>query len=118
MRWKVNTDITDWLEIGVDASYTRSDYSGVGANIGQAFVMSPYGVMYRDEEQKLLEKFPYTQSGQNPLWGVVGGTRDNTDIRDNFRANAYAVVRLPWVEGLSYRFNYAEIGRASCRERV
>ncbi|HBK32017.1 MAG TPA: SusC/RagA family TonB-linked outer membrane protein, partial [Porphyromonadaceae bacterium] len=49
----------------------------------------------------------YTQSGQNPLWGVVGGTRDNTDIRDNFRANAYAVVRLPWVEGLSYRFNYA-----------
>lgn len=104
---KVNTDITDWLEIGVDASYTRSDYSGVGANIGQAFVMSPYGVMYRDEEQKLLEKFPYTQSGQNPLWGVVGGTRDNTDIRDNFRANAYAVVRLPWVEGLSYRFNYA-----------
>ncbi|HBK32018.1 MAG TPA: SusC/RagA family TonB-linked outer membrane protein, partial [Porphyromonadaceae bacterium] len=50
---KVNTDITDWLEIGVDASYTRSDYSGVGANISQAFVMSPYGVMYRDEEQKL-----------------------------------------------------------------
>lgn len=104
---KVNTDITDWLEIGVDASYTRSDYSGVGANIGQAFVMSPYGVMYRDEEQKLLEKYPYTQSGTNPLWGVTNGSRDNIDIRDNFRANAYAVIKLPWVEGLSYRFNYA-----------
>ena len=104
---KVNTDITEWLEVGVDASYTKSDYSGIGANLGQAFVMSPYGVMYRDKENKLLEKFPYTQSGQNPLWGVTGDTRDNTDIRNNFRANAYAVVKLPWVEGLSYRFNYA-----------
>lgn len=112
---KINTDITDWLEVGVDASYTQSDYSGVGANLNQAFVMSPYGVMFRDEEQKLLEKFPYTQSGQNPLWGVSSGTRDNTDIRNNFRANAYTVVKLPWVEGLSYRFNYA--GNLSKEER-
>jgi TonB-linked SusC/RagA family outer membrane protein len=104
---KVNTDITSWLEIGVDAAYTKSDYSGVGANLNQAYVMSPYGVMYRDEEKKLLEKFPYTQSGQNPLWGVTNGSRDNTDLRDNFRMNAYTVIKLPWLPGLSYRFNYA-----------
>lgn len=104
---KIHTDITNWLEIGVDAAYTKSDYSGVGAAINQAFVMSPYGVMYRDEENKLLEKFPYTQSGQNPLWGVANGSRDNTDLRDNFRMNAYTVVKLPWLPGFSYRFNYA-----------
>ncbi|SDZ92485.1 TonB-linked outer membrane protein, SusC/RagA family [Porphyromonadaceae bacterium KH3R12] len=104
---KVNTDITSWLEIGVDAAYTKSDYSGVGAAINQAFVMSPYGVMYRDEENKLLEKYPYTQSGQNPLWGVTNGSRDNTDLRDNFRMNAYTVIKLPWLPGLSYRLNYA-----------
>lgn len=104
---KVNTDITSWLQIGVDAAYTKSDYSGVGAAINQAFVMSPYGVMYRDEENKLLEKYPYTQSGQNPLWGVTNGSRDNTDLRDNFRMNAYTVIKLPWLPGLSYRFNYA-----------
>lgn len=104
---KINTDITSWLQIGVDAAFTKSDYSGAGANIGQAYNMAPYGVMYRDEANKLLEKYPYTQSGTNPLWGVTDGSRDNIDKRDNFRLNAYAVVKLPWVEGLSYRFNYS-----------
>lgn len=104
---KINTDITDWLQIGVDAAYTKSDYSGIGANINQAIVMPPYSVMYRDEKSKLLEKYPYTQSGINPLWGVTDGSRDNEDMRDNFRLNAYALVKLPWVPGLSYRLNYA-----------
>lgn len=57
---KINTDITSWLQIGVDAAFTKSDYSGVGANIGEATQTSPYGVMYRNESEKLLEKYPYT----------------------------------------------------------
>ena len=104
---KINTDITSWLQIGVDAAFTKSDYSGVGANIGEATQTSPYGVMYRNESEKLLEKYPYTQSSVNALWHTDKSVRDNKDIRNNFRANAYAVVKLPWVEGLSYRFNYA-----------
>ena len=104
---KINTDITSWLQIGVDAAFTKSDYSGVGANIGEATQTSPYGVMYRNESEKLLEKYPYTQSSVNALWNTDKSVRDNKDIRNNFRANAYAVVKLPWIEGLSYRFNYA-----------
>jgi TonB-linked SusC/RagA family outer membrane protein len=104
---KINTDITDWLQIGLDAAYSRSDYSGVGANIGTAYVMTPYGVNYRDEENKLIEKYPQTQSQTHPLWGVTDGSRDNVDVRNNFRLNAFAVVKVPWIEGLSYRFNYA-----------
>src|SRR5690606_24233047 len=76
---KINTDITSWLKIGVDAAYSRRDYSGFAANIGTAQVMSPYGVMYRDDD-KNLEKYPYTQSGINPLWGVNDNTRDNQVI--------------------------------------
>jgi TonB-linked SusC/RagA family outer membrane protein len=104
---KVNTDITDWLQVGIDAAYTQSDFSGARANIYQATVMSPYGMMYRDEAHTLLERYPYTQSGTNPLWGVSDGSRDNMDVRNNFRVNTYAVVKLPWLPGLSYRFNYA-----------
>lgn len=104
---KINTDITSWLQIGVDAAFTKSDYSGIGANLNYAYQMSPYGVMYRDEENKLLERFPYTQSGRNPLWETDRSIRDNKDIRNNFRANAYALVKCPWIKGLSYRFNYA-----------
>lgn len=102
---KINTDITSWLKIGVDAAYSRRDYSGFAANIGTAQVMSPYGVMYRDDD-KNLEKYPYTQSGINPLWGVNDNTRDNQDILQSLRLNSNMEVTVPWVKGLSYRINF------------
>ncbi len=102
---KVNADITSWLQIGVDASYSQRDYSGFAADLSNAYSMSPYGVMYRDEEGH-LEKYPYTQSAINPLWGVNDGTRDNTDFRQNFRLNSYGIIKVPWVKGLSYRINF------------
>ena len=102
---KINTDITSWLKVGVDAGYSRRDYSGFGANLEPAQKLSPFGVMYRDDENN-LERYPTTQSLTNPLWGVDDGTRDNMDIRQNFRLNTYAIVDIPWVKGLSYRINF------------
>jgi TonB-linked SusC/RagA family outer membrane protein len=101
---KIDTKITSWLKVGVDASFSQRDYSGFAANIGEAKIMSPYGVMYRDD-QRNLERYPYTQSAVNPLWGVEDNTRKNKDIRQNFRLNSHVVVNAPWIEGLSYRLN-------------
>ncbi|MBL7967925.1 MAG: TonB-dependent receptor [Prolixibacteraceae bacterium] len=101
---KVNTTITNWLKVGLDASYSRRDYSGFAANVGEAQTMSPYGVMFRDDKGN-LEKYPYTQSAMNPLWGVDDYTRDNKDIRNNYRLNAYAIVDVPWIKGLNYKIN-------------
>ena len=92
------------MKVGLDASYSKRDYSGFAANVGEAQTMSPYGVMFRDD-QGHLEKYPYSQSSINPLWGVQDGTRDNKDIRTNYRLNAYAVFDAPWAKGLSYRIN-------------
>ncbi|WP_229213763.1 SusC/RagA family TonB-linked outer membrane protein [Dyadobacter psychrotolerans] len=102
---KVKTEITKWLEIGADGSYSKRDYSGFAANIGEAQTMSPYGVMYRDDQGN-LEKYPYTQSAVNPLWGVDDDTRSNTDILNSYRLNANALVTIPFVEGLTYRVNF------------
>jgi TonB-linked SusC/RagA family outer membrane protein len=99
---KINTTVTNWLKVGMDASYSRRDYSGFAANVGEAQAMSPYGVMFRDDKGN-LEKYPYTQSGINPLWGVQDGTRDNKDIRTNYRLNSNASVDVPWIKGLNYR---------------
>ena len=101
---KINTKVTSWFELGVDASYSKRDYSGNGANVSAAEVMSPYGVLYRDSLGN-LEKYPYTQSLISPLWGVKDGTVKNIDIYNTFRLNTYAVVRIPWIKGLSYRAN-------------
>lgn len=101
---KINTTVTSWLKIGLDASFSRRDYSGFAASVGQAQTMSPYGVMYRDSLGN-LEKYPYTQSSINPLWGVSDGTAENMDVRDNFRLNAYTVIEVPWIKGLNFRMN-------------
>ena len=101
---KVNTTITNWLKVGLDGSYSRRDYSGFAANIGEAQTENPYGAMFRDDKGN-LEKYPYEQSSINPLWGVNDGTRDNKDVRNNFRLNAYAVIDVPWVKGLNFRIN-------------
>jgi TonB-linked SusC/RagA family outer membrane protein len=101
---KINTKITSWFEVGVDAAWTKRDYSGNAANVGSAQIMSPYGVVYRDSLGN-LEKFPYTQSLASPLWGVSDGSVDNRDVYTTFRLNTYAIVTIPWVKGLSYRMN-------------
>ncbi len=101
---KINTRITTWLETGVDAAWSRRDYSGIAANVGSAEIASPYGVVYRDSLGD-LEKYPYAQSLVSPLWGVNDGTVDNKDITTTYRLNAYAVVTVPWIKGLSYRAN-------------
>ncbi|MDR1097959.1 MAG: TonB-dependent receptor [Tannerella sp.] len=102
---KINASITNWLQIGVDADFAGRDYSGFAANIGSAQMMTPYGAVYRDDEGN-LEKYPYTQSEVNPLWGVNDGTRDNLDITQNFRLNAYVIVDIPWIKGLTFQTNF------------
>ena len=44
---KINTDITSWLNVSMDAAFTRQDYSGIEANILTAYYLSPYGAPYR-----------------------------------------------------------------------
>lgn len=108
IKAKFDTDVNSWLKIGLDASYARADYSGVGASLWSVQQMSPYGMPYRGDGSGLLEKYPNgTNEAVNPLWGVDDGTRDNTDIRNNFRLNAFGEIKFPFLKGLSYRMNYS-----------
>jgi len=101
---KLNTKVTSWMEAGIDFGYSRRDYSGNTASVAGAELSSPYGVLYRDSLNN-LEKYPYTQSQINALWGVNDGTIYNTDIYNTFRVNTYAIVSIPWIKGLSYKAN-------------
>lgn len=104
---KINTNITDWLQIGLDAAYTHSDYSGVGANLTAATILSPYDMMYRANSNK-LERHPNGKSEAiNPLWNVDSKALDDKDFSNNMRMNAFAVLKMPWIKGLSYRLNYS-----------
>ena len=107
IRSKLDMKINNWLRMGVDASFTRSDYSGKSADFWIVQAMSPYGVPYRDNAGH-LEKYPNgNNESLNPLWGVNDGTEDNVDIRNNFYLNSFAEVTVPFIKGLSYRLNYS-----------
>ena len=103
---KINTDITDWLQVGLDASYTHSDYSGVAASTWGAVTITPYGMKYRPNGE--LEAIVGNVRGSNPLWGIDDESKhENVDYRDNLRANAYVLVKCPWIKGLDYRLNFS-----------
>ncbi|MEP3836718.1 MAG: TonB-dependent receptor [Algibacter sp.] len=115
LRSRLQADVTDWLEVGLDGSYTNSDFSGVTANLGRAMVMAPIGYPYRYEGQPFntasnsstaLERYPTANNVESPLWGT-DGTRDLFDKRNYFRLAANATVKVPWVKGLKYTINYS-----------
>ena len=116
---RITTDITDWLEIGGNFNYSFNDYSGpTNYDIYQSIRMSPYGRVYRDEENGLLEKFPAEEGifRINPLWNIKSGTIDDHDVFYTTILNGHALVKLPWIEGLSYRLNYSYTYRSIERD--
>ena len=111
LRTRLNTNITDWLQVGIEGSYNISDYSGYNIPIAydgfyNALVLSPYASPYRKNSDSQLERYPMVESWKNPLWGS-DGTVDDRQKRKSFRLSAFALVDIPFVKGLSYRLNYA-----------
>jgi TonB-dependent starch-binding outer membrane protein SusC len=107
---RLTTNITDWLEVGGNLNFSYNDYSGpTNYDIYQAIRLTPYGRAYRDEENKLLEKYPASEGIYriNPLWNVKSGTIDDHDIYYTTVLGGHTVVKCPWVTGLSYRLNYS-----------
>ena len=115
LRSRLSANVTDWLTVGLDGSYTNNDFSGQVANVFLANRIAPIGLPFRYPGQPFnaaantstdLERFPTANNVQNPLWGT-DGTRTNTDTRDFFRLAINTKLSVPWVKGLTYTFNYA-----------
>lgn len=102
---KVDMDITDWFKIGLDVNLSRRDFSGVAASLGNAIILPPWTDPYRDDQGN-LEKYPRENSYINPLWGIDDGTRDNNDISTLILLRGHAIIKIPWIKGLSYTINY------------
>jgi len=102
---RVNLDnkVTDWFTLGLNASFTQRDESGIEADILNAGRLSPFGDMFLDDGS--INFFPQTdQLIPNPLMRT---NIQNEDISQNLFSNAYAIVDFPFLEGLSYRLNFS-----------
>lgn len=99
-RINVDSKITDWLTIGLQAFTSTSDYSGQSPEPWARFIM-PFEAAYYDGELNPLLENAFV----NPL---VAADADHLDKRQNLFGNAFAEIKLPFIEGLTYRLNWSE----------
>jgi len=105
IRLNLTNDITSWLRLGVNSQYTQRDMSGVEASVLNGYWLSPYAKMYFDEEE--TDPVPYPTGDNlvsNPMFNAL--QMDNEQITNNLFANIFAEIKLPFIEGLSYKFSY------------
>ena len=118
LRGKIDTDITNWLQIGVDGSYNYRDYSGLGVNMQSLVRGAPYGDVYvKNWDEKILEKFPTGESITNPLWNTEESIVDDVNRTNFYRLSGFAHIKIPFIEGLSYRLNYVRGNNVNNTER-
>lgn len=107
LNMRLQSDITDWLQVGGQASYVTNDYSGPTVyNLYQAVRLSPYGQAERPNGAG-IEKFPANEGVYriNPMWSVKSGTIDDDDTYNTVNLKGHLLLKCPWVEGLSFRVN-------------
>ncbi|WP_373497707.1 SusC/RagA family TonB-linked outer membrane protein, partial [Aquiflexum sp.] len=101
IRINLESKIKPWLTLGVQSFGSFSDYSGEAPTIGRLMLQSPLTVPY-DEEGNLIVN-PNQNIDLSPFIGTVS---DDSDRRNALFGNFYADIKIPFIEGLSYRLNY------------
>jgi TonB-dependent starch-binding outer membrane protein SusC len=100
---KVESELTNWLTVGVNANYSYLDYSGLPASLADARVGSPLANNYIGSAKfdKYLTGEAYMPYPLNNLYV------DNSDVRNNLFIIGNAKVTIPWIKGLTYNFDYS-----------
>jgi len=105
VRANIENNVTDWLTVGLNASFLRRDLSGTEASIGGAAVASPYGSYFREDGEPTQFVVPEDQNSANPLRSALLNT--NEEVYNNLFTNFYVLADIPFIPGLSYRLNYS-----------
>ncbi|MEN8230078.1 MAG: SusC/RagA family TonB-linked outer membrane protein [Bacteroidota bacterium] len=101
VRMNFDFDITDWLSWNVESFVASSDHSGI--DVGYPFSMFPYAAPKDDEGNYLLAP-EGTFFWLNPF---LVQENDDLDKRLNLMFNSHINVKIPFIEGLAYKFNYS-----------
>jgi TonB-linked outer membrane protein, SusC/RagA family len=100
LRINFDTQITDWLSIGTNTSGSFTDFSGITPTIGNIANTTPLAIPWDENGDPIIN--PTGGAAINPL---LASTNDNYSVRHRFVGNFFAVIRIPWIKGLTYRIN-------------
>jgi TonB-dependent starch-binding outer membrane protein SusC len=105
VRSNFETEVNKWLTLGLNASYSHTDNSGIPASLSGARVASPlvdnkigspnYDIYLGGE---LFQPYP-----------LVNLFIDNSDTNNELFAVGRAKITVPGIEGLKYELNYSHI---------
>lgn len=99
----VESKITDWLTVGLNSSYSFRDYSGLEASLGNARACSPLA------NNKIgLPNFDMYLTGEAYMPYPLNNLYvDHKDIRNDLLLVGNTKITIPWIQGLTYEFNYS-----------
>ena len=100
-RLNLDFEIVDWLNVGTNAHFSERDLSGVPANLGSMFRVSPYSRIFNEDGSLNPTPGGYALA-PNPVENTVGQQKEHK--QNNIFASIYADVKLPF--GIKYRVSY------------
>ncbi len=105
VRANVENKVTKWLSVGLNSTYIRRNLSGREADLGAAYAATPYGTWYYPDGEPTWYVIAEDQIPYNAMRDAI--FTKNEEVYNNLFANVYAMIDVPMLKGLSYRFNYS-----------
>ena len=109
-RVNISSELTNWFTLGIKSYYSLRDYSGstiygngTSASGSSPTQFSPYATL-KDADGKYLQYPQTTTSFNSPFWQI---SNEDVDLRNSLNGIVTAVVKVPWVKGLSYNLNWS-----------
>ena len=105
LRANFKNQITDWLTVGLNTTYSHQDESGKSASIWYALRASPWANV-TDENGD----YPILLTGESMMLHPIGNylSVDDVDISDKVNILFSAKIDVPKIKGLTYEVNYTK----------
>jgi TonB-linked SusC/RagA family outer membrane protein len=100
VRLNVDTQVNDWLKVGVNVFGSFSDRSGESPNLQTFVLMSPLYTPVNADGSFVIN--PSASSLTNPFLSIQS---DDLNKQNNIGAQAYLSIDIPGIKGLNYRLN-------------
>lgn len=101
VRLNIDSQVNDWLKVGVNTFGSFSDRSGQSPSLDTFVLMSPMYTPYNANGSFILN--PSGSSLVNPFLSIQS---DDLNNQFNVGAQAYLSIDFPGIKGLNYRLNY------------
>lgn len=102
VRINIQTDITNWLTLGTNTFGSFDNFSGNSPSMGSLVTTSPL-VTPKDSSGEFIID-PVGNNQTNPF---LNAEADDRDLNNRISGNFYAILKVPKIDGLTYRINYS-----------